>query len=204
MRIPLTTRLPPDDDVTREFKCAIGRLIYTFADIERVMFYSLITSAQMPIKIAKAVFTDAKIDKVKQHITRLRLARGLPDDAFLDDTFTQIGHITRLRNDIAHYGAVYESGAKFKVSDELWKLETARVYFVTACDIDDAISDLMIIRQRLALYMISGWVADGTTEDRPAPFPWRHKPFQPTRSPKSSRPKSPKQPRQRPSSRESQ
>lgn len=197
MRIPLTTRLPPDDECAQKFKCAIGRFIYAFAEIERVMFYSLITVSQMPIETAKAVFTDAKIDKAKQQIKRLRKARDFPEDNFLEDTFNHLGVITRLRNYIAHYGAIFDSGQRFTVSDELWKLEGAQnVYYVTSDDIERAISDLATIRQRLAVYMIAGWLAEPTAPQR-APFPWRYKPSQPTRPPSSTPPKSPKQPRRR-------
>jgi len=159
------------------------------------MFLSLVTVSKMPMNAAKAVFTDARLDNAKKLIQRLRKAHEIKEDKFLEDTFNQLAHLTRLRNDIAHYGAIHDSTNKFRVSDELWKLEKAKTYFVTKNDIEGAISDIAIIRQRLAVYMIVDWVEPDFSRD--APFPWRYKPFQPIRPASTNPPNNPQRRRRR-------
>lgn len=139
--MPLSFGPVVDDDQSTKFKLALGRFIYIFADIERVLFANLVATSGMSSAHAKAVFNDARVDKAKQFIKRLRKASGVGLCPMLEQSFDQLGDITRLRNDIVHYGAV-QDGHKFKVSDEMWKLEGARVYYVTAELLELATLDL--------------------------------------------------------------
>jgi hypothetical protein len=65
---------------SEEFCNALGLFIYNFSEIEKLLFFYLLVTAKIPISDAKAIFSEARIDKVKQTVNRLRQARNVPED----------------------------------------------------------------------------------------------------------------------------
>jgi hypothetical protein len=182
-------------DQLEDFWSALGRFIYDFSGIERFLFLYLLVTSKMPIADAQAVFTDAKIDKAKQAIKRLRQARGLPGDDRLDCAFNQLADITRLRNDLVHYGPTPKPDGSFEISDLLWKLNNPRTYRVAAEDIRNATVDLgtlMEFHLKHMLTEISPEIPFIKNMPQVALLPWKYKPSQPIRPPSSTRTKSAK------------
>jgi hypothetical protein len=180
-----------------DFRNALGRFIYDFSEVERALFLYLIITSKMPIADAQAVFTDAKIDKAKQTIKRLRQARGLPEDDRLGCAFNQLADITRLRNDLVHYGPIPKLDGSFEISDALWKLTNSRTYTVTADDIKNATVDLGTLKEFLLKHMLTEISPEfPLIKNMPkvALLPWRYKPSQPIHPPNNTRSKSARRP----------
>lgn len=181
-----------------DFCNSLGKFIYEFSQVERAFFLYLIITSRMPIQDAKAVFTDARIDKVKHAVKRLRRARGFPDDNQLDCVFNHLADITRLRNDLVHYGAQCRPDHTFEISDDLWKINNVRIYKVTADDIRNATHDLGKIKEFCVKHMLTETVPyipliNGMPKVEL--LPWRYKPSQQARHLSSTQPKSAKPPR---------
>jgi hypothetical protein len=184
-----------------DFCNALGRFIYEFSEVERSIFLYLIITSRIPIQDAKAVFTDARIDKAKQAVKRLRLARNLPDDNKLDCAFNHLADITRLRNDLVHYGPQPQTDQTFVISDDLWKIKNAHTYIITADHLRDATGDLSKLKEFFVKHMLTETVTNvplivPLIQNMPEVelLPWRYKPSQPIHPPSNIRPKAPKHP----------
>ena len=194
--------MPPLDIAS--FHKTLGRFIWEFSQTEAALFTYLLVTSRMRINDARAVFTDARINNVKTHINRLRKARGVPDDPKLDSVLNQLGSITRLRNDIVHYGAMPTIDGDLTISDEMWKLENATTYRIKLTDIEDATADICAIKAFIPMHMLKDLASVAPIATVKAPFiltapnelpPWRYKSPQPIRPPNTNRPKPSKPPR---------
>jgi hypothetical protein len=179
-----------------DFWNALGQFIYEFSQVERILFFYLITTSRMPIQDAKAVFTDVRIDKAKQAVKRLREARELPEDDQLDCAFSQLSVVTRLRNDLVHYGPTPKTSGTFEVSDDLWKLNNSRTYEISKDGIKNATVDLGVLKEFFLKHMLTELTPEvPLTKNMPKVvlLPWKYTPSQPTRPPSStpSRPAKP-------------
>ncbi len=180
-----------------DFCNALGRFIYEFSEVERSIFLYLIITSRLPIQDAKAVFTDARIDKAKQAVKRLRQARDLPEDNQLDCAFNHLADITRLRNDLVHYGPQPQADQTFVISDDLWKINNTRTYKITADDLKYATDDLGKLKVFFLKHMLTETVPNvPLIKNMPGVelLPWRYKPSQPIRPPSNNRTKAPKHP----------
>ena len=83
---------------------ALGELIAMFAKAETMLYLFLVNAAEMKLPEAGAVFTDARIDRLKDFIKRIHLSRGKTIDPRMESALLQMGEISRMRNDIVHHG----------------------------------------------------------------------------------------------------
>jgi hypothetical protein len=85
---------------------ALGRFVTMFAQTEVLLQQALWTLADTPAPIAKAVFSGTRGDTAMSFIRRLAESLNLPtterDD--IEFVFSQLSGITKIRNDILHYG----------------------------------------------------------------------------------------------------
>jgi hypothetical protein len=93
-------------DKADAFYRALGEFITEFAWVESLVCDMLVRETGVSFKIGAAVFSGVRIDAAKDLIGRLYEARGAERSAELVRAFAQLGLITRVRNDILHYGAV--------------------------------------------------------------------------------------------------
>lgn len=182
-----------------EFWTALGRFIHKFAEVETLLFIQLIQTAGVPLQTAQAIFTDARIDKAKSTINRIRAANGMPKSPVLTRAFDQLGVIASVRNDIVHYGAMHTAEG-FVVSNALWAHAPGKMrrFVISPTILNQMTTDLETIQACFAVLSLTG-IAPQQFIDQGfglrAQAPWQYKPPQPSARPGKNPNKPPKQPR---------
>jgi len=177
-----------------EFYTTLGRFISTFAAVEGALYVLLVKTSNVPPAMARAVFTDARIDNAKKAINRLRTAQGLPENAMLTRAFLQLSEIAKMRNDLFHYGERYsEEHDAIIVTNEKFVHTKANIRrsAISADILSDMIHDLLAIQIALGAMWFEG--------DEAAPdlsgierLPWRYKWRAPSRARNEGRDSPPK------------
>jgi hypothetical protein len=188
--------LMPDNTIAQkldDYYKALGLFVHTFAEVESQMQLVLWSEAKVTPDLAKALFSGVRIDLAKSLINRARESKGLADHALLSRAFTQLTIITKTRNDILHYGAVF-NGDTFKVSTIMAAHipERKREFQITPGMLNDMTEDLVSIAKALTAYRLE-FLVDVLPKDhlvksgdryitlfhKAALVPWRYKPAPP-------------------------
>jgi hypothetical protein len=105
------------------YHMALGRFVSQFASVESAMQLALRTCLGIQQSLAAAIFSGTRTEAAASYIRRIGETENWPEAKIkeLEYIFQQLGEITRVRNDILHYGAMPISANKLRVplgSDE--------------------------------------------------------------------------------------
>jgi hypothetical protein len=121
----ITQAMSPDDpDVnqtrTRHWQ-SVGRFVLAFALVEENLQAALRKTAEVTPEVARAIFSGTRVDTASSYIKRIAEAQQWPKDRLedIDYIFKQLGEITRVRNDLLHYGVIPEKEGGWTTSNEL-------------------------------------------------------------------------------------
>lgn len=182
---------PPTDPHFAYFQ-ALGFFVHRFAETEKLLALALWQLSGISVEKARAVFSGVRVDGATSFITRLLVATNAPQDVRDEHQylFTQLGHITKLRNSILHYGTEF-AGDAFVTSNRFVAITPDRIEErpASAEVLWAAQYDLGRINWRLGAEMSRG---SGTprhffTEVANWNEPWRYTPPSPTSRRDSSR-----------------
>jgi hypothetical protein len=108
---------------------ALGFFIDKFAQTEKLLALSLWKLTDLPANKARALFSGVRTDAASSYITRLLTATSA-DKETRDEyqyLFTQLGHITKLRNSIIHYGTEFNQSEQYITSNRFIALTPERI-----------------------------------------------------------------------------
>lgn len=105
----------------RQYWEALGNFVSMFSLVEENMQIALWRCARVKSPIAPAIFSGTRVDAASSYIKRIAEAENWPNRKRkeLDDVFKQLGELTRVRNDILHYGASMRGPEEWVVSNKL-------------------------------------------------------------------------------------
>jgi hypothetical protein len=127
----------------REYWEALGRFVDIFALVENNMQLTLWHLAKVKAPIAPAIFSGTRVDTASNLIRRISEAKEWSQrrQARLTTLLTQLGEITRARNDLLHYGSL-RSESGYEVTNLLYAHIPARIRTTKISrDILDAMAD---------------------------------------------------------------
>jgi hypothetical protein len=193
----------------RQYLESLGRFISAFAETEVNLQTVLWHFAGVPSPTAPAVFSGVRVDAAMKLINRIAEAQKWKKTRKekLTPVFQRLGQITKLRNDILHYGAKPSSlnFTTWTVTNRLFAHTAARIRetHVSSETLDHATRDLQKISSHL---IVIAWgqlmprktrasVAEGLKHA------WRYKPPPEGGKARKSRKAPQKRKRQRPASR---
>ena len=125
--------MPPPRSVTlesdRTYLAALGEFIETFATIETVIFNALISYANMPVPVGRALLSGTRVDQAIDFINRLFEAGLVPQNerAEIADALTQLRAINNFRNTLVHHNSFVTSDRGRVVSNVSRALTPARI-----------------------------------------------------------------------------
>jgi hypothetical protein len=151
-------------DETKAYWTALGHFIDQYAQTEKLLAMCLWQLAGVPIEKARALFHGVRTDAATSYITRIvtatKVSRETSDEySYL---FSHLGHITKLRNSILHYGTEFNEGVR-QTTNRFIALTPDRIEErpATAEILYAAGRDLQRINWRLAAEMSRGNEAQG-------------------------------------------
>jgi hypothetical protein len=160
-----------------------GRFMVYYAGVEEQFNFVVRHYYNIDFNSANIILGALRLDTAMQHLNRLREAARIPDQDWREiQAFKEhLGHITRLRNDLAHYGVAYSIPAGYVVLGKWAYTEPRRRKHLISADIlDTATTDLFKIYQRLAiLHLPHERTMRETGYDELLREPWRYKPLGP-------------------------
>ena len=169
------------------YHTSVGRFIDMFSRVEMALFFALAKTSGVSLTTAQAIFADARVDKAKDSINRLRAAHGMPEDPALSRAFQQLGEIARFRNNLVHYGVTRDAEADtLTVTNVLFipPNRTPQREPISVEILEAMIWDLQTIRTALNNLWSppSHHLPPEFAEQRRqlAMLPWRHKPHAPS------------------------
>ena len=140
-------------DHVHMYWAALGRFVASFAALENQIQLTLRHYTGVTDPIAQAVFSGVKAETGIGFIKRLHEALMVPDEdcEMLNHAALHLGKIRRIRNDLLHYGATYDTGGVFIISNRLVALTEKRIIEtkITAGILDNMSYDLGMIEMRL-------------------------------------------------------
>lgn len=106
----------------RTYYEALGRFVQIFAEVERIVWLTLVSYVEARLEIAKIVLTAGKVAQCATHIKQIAAATNAPREKRhdLEFIFNQLGIINGVRDLILHYGATSIAEGKGTVSNA-WK-----------------------------------------------------------------------------------
>jgi hypothetical protein len=163
--------------------------VSNYARVESALFVLLRAWAGTSYQASKAIFSGTRAEAATQLIRRLHEAEDVPMFDWLSEAFAQLAHITKLRNDLVHYGTEPGYGSDFVSNSRVAHVPSKlREYSVSAQLIGAAAKDLREIELRLLIAY-----KDRTSVTPADEFlctvklkPWRYKPSQPDQLQKAS------------------
>jgi hypothetical protein len=168
---------------------ALGRFIDKFSLVEHMLFWLLMKTAAVPLRTAQAIFSDARIDKAKDQINRIRAAHGLPKDEALTRAFLQMGQIARMRNDVVHYG-IQQANKDWVVTNALvaHTRDTQRTSPLSVEILEDMTLDLNTIFVAITRLWIIDRLDETTADalEKAVLVPWRYRPHGPSHPAKNT------------------
>jgi len=144
-------------EAQRSYWEALGQFVSRFAEIERAMQILLRSIAGVHDHVGKAVFSGVRADAAKDLINRTLDAKGdETTKAALKRHFEQFGIITKIRNDILHYGAQFDSLNRATISNAIVTHipDRLRKFQITPDDLEDMTIDLNVIK--IGIYVALG------------------------------------------------
>jgi hypothetical protein len=175
----------------RAYHCALGEFVDTFAHTELLTHFVLRWHTKTTSAAARAVFSGVRTNQAADYLRRLAEVDILPADEWteLGPVVDQLSLITKRRNDILHHGArdVEEGGAS--VSNEAMALTIDRIQsFPISPDIlADMTADLRKIHVHFLVRHMGRPALRGSHPEleRALSAPWRYKPPELSRAPKT-------------------
>jgi hypothetical protein len=116
-------------DATMQYFTALGYFVDKFAQTEKLLAICLWNLSGTSIEKAKALFSGVRTDAATGYITRILTATNAPQNA-KDEyqyLFSHLGHITKLRNSIMHYGTEFNDTEQYKTSNRFVALTPERI-----------------------------------------------------------------------------
>ena len=103
----------------KRYWLALGALVHAFAQIEKVVYATVIRLAKVPRPVGQAMLSGQNLDQLCAILKRVVVAHkhGKAIKSDIDDIVSQLGIITRARNDILHFGTTFREGAMHPVSN---------------------------------------------------------------------------------------
>lgn len=103
----------------RAYHQALGSFVSAFAMTEQLLQLTLRLFAGLENKIGSALLSGVRPDQAKDLLNRVLDVRNMgPVKGMLKRHFDHLGLITKVRNDILHYGAEFETPEVLIVSNE--------------------------------------------------------------------------------------
>jgi hypothetical protein len=164
-----------------EYWSALGRFADVFALVEHDMQLTLWHCAKVKKPVAQAIFSGTRIDAASGLIKRISEAKRWSQTRRkrLDIMLSQLGEITRVRNDILHYGGL-PLGNEWTVSNMLYAhiQERVRTTKITPKILDNLSADLITICIELQLMRDLSKVPDWVQKENRMPpvGAWHYKP----------------------------
>jgi hypothetical protein len=105
----------------RQYWQALGGFVSMFSLVEENMQAALWRCVGVGAPVAPAIFSGTRIDAAMGYIRRIAEAQNWPrrKQDEIADVFKQLGELTRVRNDILHYGASMTGPDEWVVSTKL-------------------------------------------------------------------------------------
>lgn len=145
----LTNNLKEYEIATNTFYLYLGRFLHQFSILENAMLILLIRITGVSEEVGKSIYSGTRISTSKDFVNRTLDATGRKKTKEnLKPYFDRIGIINNTRDDILHYGAIYDFQEKaLIVSNERVAhiSDKKRQYIVTPKILDDMTHDVMRI-----------------------------------------------------------
>ena len=97
------------EKATIPFYISLGRFLHQYSLLENVMLSVLISVSGVTHSVGKSIYSETRVGAAKKFINRIL---DLTGNSFLKEQlkpyFDQIGLINSMRDEILHYGAVYD------------------------------------------------------------------------------------------------
>jgi hypothetical protein len=105
----------------RQYWEALGRFVSVFSLVEENMQVALWRCVGVKAPVAPAIFSGTRVDAASGYIKRIAEAQHWPrrKQQEIEDVFKQLAELTRVRNDILHYGASMTGPDEWVVSNKL-------------------------------------------------------------------------------------
>ncbi len=183
-----------------EYWAALGRFVHEFSRVEYLLQVLLRQVADVSEPVARALFSDARVHEATAKINRVLTERGeTAATARLVSPFKQLGDITRIRNNVLHWGAVHDGTDAFLVTNaRTAPRDRIREFRLSVRDLEAMSVDLFGI----GLHLIVAMRPDGKPEElwnewrAELEAPWLYKSPQQSGGPaKTNPPRTPKPPR---------
>ena len=114
-----TTPTETAAQVRRDYYLALGRFVSQFAHTEGLMQLTLRHFAGLGDDIGSALLSGVRADQARDLINRVLDARRRPATKMeLKRHFDHFGLITKIRNDILHYGVEFETTEILLISND--------------------------------------------------------------------------------------
>lgn len=198
----------PKSPEMQAYFLALGEFIDAFTHVENALIGLVLALARVsPAEAANAIFRDVRVNAAMPMVSRLLDIRGL--DEMTRGTYqhlsTQIGAITKARNDIVHGGLTFGADGMPQVRRVLPTIAGVGnpPMPMPPETLHDMTSDLEAIRMGLyrllmRILVVTG-IGTGTIDPNPEPLPtWRYRPPSPGHA-AQRRPEHPRRPPTRPS-----
>jgi hypothetical protein len=181
---------------------SLGRFISVYSKLEANLQTALWHFSGTPPEIARSVFSGTRVDQALSSIRRIGEAQKWSDAKMerWSKISQQVSIITKVRNDIVHYGATFD-GEKHQFSNELLAHtpETLRQYDVSAAVIDDLALDTIHLIGHVVMFAWGLEIPPHVAKkfEGALGFAWRYKPTAPKhpqnkhQKPRSKRPPPP-------------
>jgi hypothetical protein len=106
----------------RAYYEALGRFVQIFAEVEKLVWQTLVHYVGTSPEVAKIVLTAGKVDQCAKHIKQIAVAINTPKDERddLDLVLQQLCILNGVRDHILHYGATAIAEGRGTVSNA-WK-----------------------------------------------------------------------------------
>jgi hypothetical protein len=110
----VTAGLPSFVKKTSAYYGALGKFVTRFSQVETFLQQTLWSAARVDIPVAPAIFSGLKVEGCLQYLKRIADAKGwdLNQKSRLEEITNRLGQINKLRNDILHYGVLFDPTAE--------------------------------------------------------------------------------------------
>jgi hypothetical protein len=161
---------------------ALGHFVSTFSEIERLMQGVLWACSKMSLPVAKAVLAQIRTEDASAKIAKIGVAENWSADktARWQEISSRLGLIREFRNDILHYGATWQGGDEWLISNKDLIHARGRLVHtpVSIKTLEDATADL----EKLMAGLFNFGFEDSLPEEARRVFAealthaWRYKP----------------------------
>lgn len=179
-------------DAMDRYHMALGSFVSKFSQVECTLQTVLWTIARVSDATGKAVFSGVRPDQALSYLNRIADAEKWPAERKANLTLIadRLGPITKLRNDLLHYGATWHEQDVWQVSNATFAHipDKLRVVQVPLSALREAGHDLMKIEHHLIHFAWSDSIPEDSKRhyEKMLASAWRYKPLSPTARPRMS------------------